>query len=96
MRDKMNSFYDLFKMIKEKRIRKWDVLELIGEENEKDYYIITDKDIRWLRDKDVYFWDNFFLFELLEKWKFNVVYKDNEKKEILERFGLNLEDVKGW
>lgn len=92
----MNSFYDFFKMIKEKKIRKWDILELIGEENEKDYYIVTDSDIKWLRNKDTYFWDNFFLFDLLEKWKFNVIYKENEKKEILERFGLNLEDVKDW
>ena len=92
----MNSFYDFFKMIKEKKIRKWDILELIGEENEKDYYIVTDSDIKWLRNKDTYFWDNFFLFDLLEKWKFNVIYKENEKKEILERLGLSLNEVKDW
>ena len=95
----MNSFYDFFKMIKENRVRKGDILELVIENEEekiKDYYIITNKDVRWLKDNSVYLWDNFFLFELLDDWKFNVIYKENEKKEILERFGLSLDEVKGW
>ena len=95
----MNSFYDFFKMIKENRVRKGDILELVIENEEekiKDYYIITNKDVRWLKDNSVYLWDNFFLFELLDDWKFNVIYKENEKKEILERFGLSLDEVKNW
>jgi len=95
----MNSFYDFFKMIKEKKIRKGDVLEVVAESDGeilKDYYIVTDKDVRWLKDHFIYLWDNFFLFDLLEGWKFNVIYKENEKKEILERFGLSLDEVKSW
>ena len=95
----MNSFYDFFKMIKENRVRKGDILELVienEEENIRDYYIITNKDVRWLKDNSVYLWDNFFLFELLDDWRFNVIYKENEKKEILERFGLSLDEVKNW
>lgn len=95
----MNSFYDFFKMIKENKIRKGDILEVVAESDGeilKDYYIVTGKDVRWLKDNFIYLWDNFFLFDLLEEWKFNVIYKENEKKEILERFGLSINEIKNW
>lgn len=85
-----NSFYDLLKMIREKRIREGDILVVYSkiEENFIDYYIVQNKDIKWLRASEndcIYLFDNFFLIDLLENYCFKVIFKDKEKQEILDK-----------
>lgn len=85
-----NSFYDLFKMIKEKKIRDGDILVVYSKTDKDfvDYYSVQEKDFRWLiceRDERVWLFDNFFVNDLLENYCFQVVFKDKEKQEIFRK-----------
>ena len=83
----MHSFYELFGMIKERKVREGDIL-VIHENKDKefrDYYIVTKKDIVWLVDNSSYIFDNYFLFELFEKFSFEVVFRDKEKQAIIKK-----------
>ena len=86
MENNKHSCYDLFRMIKENRIRKGDILVLINKEDPtlKDYYITTDKDFKWLRNEEdsLYLFDNFYLKNLLTDWDFTVVFKSEEKENV--------------
>ena len=58
----MHSFYELFGMMKERKVREGDIL-VIHENKDKefrDYYIVTKKDIVWLVDNSSYIFDNYF------------------------------------
>ena len=86
MENNKHSCYDLFRMIKENRIRKGDILVLINKEDPtlKDYYITTDKDFKWLLNEadSIYLFDNFYLKNLLTDWDFTVVFKSEEKEKV--------------
>lgn len=87
-----NSFYDLFKMIKEKKVREGDILVVYSKTDEDfiDYYRVQDKDIIWLqceKNERVWLFDNFFLVDLLDNYYFKVIFKDKEKQEIFEKLG---------
>lgn len=83
----MHSFYELFGMIKERKVREGDIL-VIHENKDKefrDYYMVTKKDIVWLVDNSSYIFDNYFLFELFERFSFEVVFRDKEKQAIMKK-----------
>lgn len=88
-----NSFYDLFKMMKERKIRDGDILVVYSKTDDEfvDYYAVQEKDFRWLlceKTERVWLFDNFFVVDLLDNYCFKVVFKDKEKQEIFNKLGL--------
>jgi hypothetical protein len=84
----MNSFYDLFRMIKERKIRNGDILVVYHKTDKDfvDYYAVQEKDFKWLvcnEEDRIWLFDNFFVQDLLDNFCFKVIFKDKEKKEIL-------------
>ncbi|MBP3707543.1 MAG: hypothetical protein J6J36_02905 [Clostridia bacterium] len=88
-----NSFYDLFKMMKERKIRNGDILVVYSKTDDEfiDYYAVQEKDFIWLlceKTERIWLFDNFFVADLLDNYCFKVVFKDKEKQEIFNKLGL--------
>ena len=76
----------LLTMLKEKKIRKGNLIVLYSlEEDEEDYYLVTDKDIVMLVDNSVGLFNNIYILDFIKKWEFSVIFNDEEKKKIISR-----------
>lgn len=72
----MNSFYRLMEFIKERKIRKGDILVVkpkkdLDDKELWDYYNVTKKDFV-SQVNGTYLFDNYYFFDLLENFVFDV------------------------
>ena len=88
---KRYDFCDLFRMIKQNKIRKNDFIVIYNKEDKDlvDYYEFNGKDFKWLPDKECWLFDNYFITVLMNDWEFSIVYKEEEKEKILKNFNKN-------
>lgn len=76
----------LLNMIKERKIRKGNIIILYSLNTEDiDYYLVTDKDIVMLKDNDICLFDNFHMFDFITNWEFSVVFSNEEKQKIINQ-----------
>lgn len=76
----------LLTMLREKKIRKGNLIILYSRENEDvDYYLVTDKDLVMLRDNSICLFDNFYILDFVKKWEFSVVFNNEEKQKIINQ-----------
>ena len=72
---------DLLTMLKERQIRKGDIIALYSlVTDDIDYYFVTEKDIVMVADNETCLFDNMYLKDLINKWEFSVIFNDEEKQ----------------
>lgn len=77
---------DLLTMLKERQIRKGDIIALYSlVTDDIDYYFVTEKDIVMVADNETCLFDNMYLKDLINKWEFSVIFNDEEKQKIINQ-----------
>ena len=76
----------LFTMLKERKIRKGNIIILYSlETDDVDYYLVTEKDLVMYADNETCLFDNMYIMDFIKKWEFSVVFNNEEKQKIISQ-----------